>query len=63
MQNILKNITDEVLVGLKPFDKPIYISRPLLPNLKEMSEKLKEVWESGWLTNNGPQHQALGEAL
>ncbi len=63
MQNILKNITDEVMVGLKPFDKPVYISRPLLPNLKEMSEKLKEVWESGWLTNNGPQHQALEEAL
>lgn len=63
MQNILKNITDKVTVSLKPFDKPIYITRPLLPSLKEVTEKLEEVWTSGWLTNNGPQHAALERAL
>ncbi len=63
MQNILKNRTSKVTAGLKPFDKPIYITRPLLPNLKEVTEKLEEVWASGWLTNNGPQHMALEKAL
>jgi len=49
--------------NLKTFDKPIYITRPILPPLGEVNEKLKEVWASGWLTNNGPQHTALEEAL
>ena len=39
---------------IKPFDKPIYVTRPFLPPLEEYSQGLKEVWESGWLTNNGP---------
>jgi len=47
----------------KPFNKPIYITRPILPNLEEFSKKIEEIWETGWLTNNGPQHQALEEAL
>lgn len=49
--------------NLKPFDKPIYITRPLLPPFDSISNKLNEVWESGWLTNNGPQHQKLENAL
>ncbi|HXY53934.1 MAG TPA: DegT/DnrJ/EryC1/StrS family aminotransferase [Nitrospirota bacterium] len=48
---------------IKPFDKPIYVTRPLLPNLKEVTHKLEEVWESQWLTNNGPQHISLEEKL
>lgn len=40
-----------------PFEKPIYITRPLLPDLNEVKKKLQEVWDSQWLTNNGPQHQ------
>ncbi|MCL6583029.1 MAG: DegT/DnrJ/EryC1/StrS family aminotransferase [bacterium] len=47
----------------KPFAQPIYVTRPILPNLEELTEKLKEVWESKWLTNNGPQHQLLEEKL
>jgi dTDP-4-amino-4,6-dideoxygalactose transaminase len=42
--------------NITPFKKPLYVSRPLLPDLTSMQEKLKEVWDSQWLTNNGAQH-------
>ncbi len=48
---------------LKPFDEPIYIARPLLPDLADVTRQLQEVWDSQWLTNNGPKHQALEQAL
>lgn len=48
---------------LKPFDKPIYVTRPLLPDIDEVQRKLKEIWDCQWLTNCGPQHRELEEAL
>lgn len=48
---------------LKPFSKPIYITRPPLPDLKEVVKGFKEVWESRWLTNGGPKHQLLEDSL
>ena len=39
---------------IKPFDKPIYVTKPFLPPLEEFSKGLEEIWESRWLTNNGP---------
>jgi dTDP-4-amino-4,6-dideoxygalactose transaminase len=44
-------------------EKPIYVSQPFLPPLKEFEEYLKEIWESKWLTNNGKLHQALEQEL
>jgi dTDP-4-amino-4,6-dideoxygalactose transaminase len=48
---------------LKPFNKEIYVTRPLLPDLGDFNLKLKEVWDSQWLSNNGKQHQALEEKV
>jgi len=48
---------------IKSFPKPIHITRPLLPDLSEVLEKYKEVWDSQWLTNNGPQHKMLEKEL
>ncbi len=48
---------------IQPFPAPVYITRPLLPDLKAFSERLEEVWASKWLTNNGPQHQLLEQKL
>jgi dTDP-4-amino-4,6-dideoxygalactose transaminase len=48
---------------MKPFEKPIYVTRPLLPDLNALTGKLEEVWASQWLTNNGPQHALLEEKL
>jgi dTDP-4-amino-4,6-dideoxygalactose transaminase len=39
---------------IEPFEKPIYVTRPFLPPLSEFSTALEEVWESRWLTNDGP---------
>jgi len=48
---------------IKPFKDKIYITRPLLPALNEFNDKLKEVWQVQWLTNNGHQHQLLEQKL
>jgi len=45
------------------FKEPIYVTRPLLPDLSELTERLKEVWDAEWLTNNGEQHRLLEEKL
>ncbi|MCK4814824.1 DegT/DnrJ/EryC1/StrS family aminotransferase [bacterium] len=39
---------------IKAFDRPIYVTRPYLPKLELFYEGLKEIWDSQWLTNNGP---------
>ena len=46
-----------------PFDEPIYVTRPLLPELSEVVARLEQVWASQWLTNAGAQHEQLEEAL
>jgi dTDP-4-amino-4,6-dideoxygalactose transaminase len=48
---------------LIPFESPVYISRPFLPNLDEYTERLKKIWESKWLTNDGSQHVAFEDKL
>lgn len=45
------------------FKEPIYITRPLLPNIHDVYSRLNEVWENKWITNNGPQQLMLEEAL
>lgn len=46
---------------MKP--NPITVTSPLLPNLDEFYVLLKEIWDSKWITNNGPFHQQLEKAL
>ncbi len=41
----------------------ITVTSPLLPNLDEFHELLKEVWDSKWITNNGSFHKKLEAAL
>ena len=43
--------------------KPITVTAPLLPDLGEFNELLKEIWDSKWITNNGSFHQQLETAL
>lgn len=49
--------------GIKPFKKPILVTRPLLPELEDFNKKMEEVWESQWLTNIGKQHYELEKRL
>ncbi len=44
-------------------DNKITVTSPLLPDLDEFNEMLKEIWASKWITNNGQFHQQLEKAL
>ncbi|MDY0042930.1 MAG: DegT/DnrJ/EryC1/StrS family aminotransferase [Desulforhabdus sp.] len=50
-------------VTIKPFEQPIYVTRPFLPPLEEFTYGLREMWESRWLTNNGPILQRFTQEL
>lgn len=41
----------------------ITVTSPLLPNLDEFHELLKDIWDRRWITNNGSYHQMLEKAL
>lgn len=41
----------------------ITVTSPLLPNLEEFNELLKQIWDSKWITNNGSFHKKLEAAL
>ena len=44
-------------------EKQITVTAPLLPNLDEFNELLKEIWGSKWITNNGSFHKQLEKEL
>lgn len=44
-------------------NKQITVTAPLLPNLDDFNEMLKEIWASKWITNNGSYHRKLEAAL
>ncbi|WP_227368251.1 DegT/DnrJ/EryC1/StrS family aminotransferase [Halomonas sp. M20] len=43
--------------------EPVYVTQPHLPPLEEFIPYLEEIWQSKTLTNGGPMHQALEQAL
>lgn len=43
--------------------EPLYVTKPLLPDLNIYFEMLKEIWASSRLTNNGPKHCLLETRL
>jgi dTDP-4-amino-4,6-dideoxygalactose transaminase len=43
--------------------KPIYVTQPYLPPLDEFTPYLEQIWENKILTNVGPFHQQLENAL
>ena len=43
--------------------KPIYVTQPYLPPLEEFIPYLQQIWDSKILTNVGPFHQQLEQAL
>ena len=44
------------------FDKPIFVTRPLLPPIEKYEERLEEIWNNQWLTNYGPLEQEFWDA-
>ena len=52
-----------LIIIIEKFKKPIYITRPLLPQINDVLVKIKEIWDSQWLTNMGIQHETLENEL
>ena len=48
---------------IKKFEQPIYVTRPLLPDYDVFTQRLREIWDSKWLSNVGQQHKDLEEEL
>jgi len=48
---------------MKPFKNPIFVTRPMLPNMDDVFDEISDIWESKWLTNGGLKHQELEEEL
>ena len=44
-------------------NKQITVTSPLLPNLDEFNEMLRDIWSSKWITNNGSFHKTLEAEL
>jgi dTDP-4-amino-4,6-dideoxygalactose transaminase len=47
----------------QPFEKPIYVTQPFLPPIEEFTRGVKEIWDSHWLTNNGPMLRCFEHVL
>lgn len=41
----------------------ITVTSPLLPDLNDFNEMLKDIWDSKWVTNNGKYHKQLEKEL
>lgn len=50
-------------MGMKKIDTPVYVTKPFLPPIEAYITLLREIWDCNVLTNNGPFHQRLEEAL
>jgi len=49
--------------SINPFSDPIFVTKPILPEFDVFSSKLKSIWETSKLTNNGPQLKTLESKL
>jgi len=54
----------DALLGVEDMsDNPIFVTQPYLPPLEEFIPYLEKIWDSKTLTNGGPMHQKLEQAL
>ena len=40
-------------------NEKIFVTQPLLPNINNVNEQIKEIWKSKRITNMGCKHNAL----
>src|SRR5262245_9046347 len=46
-----------------PFEEPIFVTRPILPEMSRFLPMLEAIWKQRWLTNQGPLHAEFERAL
>ena len=44
-------------------ETPVYVTQPYMPPIAEFIPYLEQIWDNKILTNCGPMHQQLEEAL
>ena len=58
------SVQDLALFGGAPaFAEPLHVGRPNRPDKAVFMQHADDIWESAWLTNNGPKVQAFEAAL
>jgi len=48
---------------MQKFKKPIYVTSPIFPPIEKYYARVKEIWGSKWLSNNGKQCQEFESKL
>jgi dTDP-4-amino-4,6-dideoxygalactose transaminase len=43
--------------------RPLYVTRPMLPNLEDLFPRIEEIWRTQFVTNGGPMHEQLETEL
>ena len=43
--------------------QPLYVSSPMLPNIDDVTSYIQEIWDSKYVTNNGPMNQKFEKKL
>lgn len=44
---------------MKKLEKPIYVTEAFLPPYEEYTHRIKQIWDTHWMTNNGKLHKEL----
>ena len=50
-------------VSVQEAERRITVTSPLLPDLEDFQDRLRQIWDSKWITNNGSFHQELEREL
>jgi len=48
---------------MKRIKNPIYVTQPVLPDLKSINLEIQEILDSKWVTNHGKKHKLLEKKL
>lgn len=63
MKNNLNRKTRQDIIDQFRLDEPIYVTRPTMPSLQKYEKCLENIWNTRWLTNNGPYHREFEAKL
>lgn len=63
MQKLLRTQGGAEITMLESFKEPVFITKPLLPEIEELSAMLEAIWASNQLSNNGTMVKQLEREL
>lgn len=63
MMHLSPNASTQNEISMVRNPSPVYVTQPNLPSLDEFIPYLQQIWDSKILTNGGPYHQQLEQAL